>query len=118
MPTAKHQPTTPHPIEPGQWVLIFLQDSIAPWASVCGEVQAVDDNGIRVTIIDWSTRKSEFWDFFVQWVDIRSVIIATPQHDIEQFKEYALEMQMRLNSDMHVEAFGDDDNSSGAAVKK
>lgn len=62
---------------------------------IVGEVQAVDEHGVRVTCIDWVVGRFSSWDVFVPWGELKEVDIATPEHDFGLFLN---EISHRLRS--------------------
>lgn len=50
-----------------------------------GEVQAVDERGMRITHIDWLVGSFVGSDVFVPWREVREITIATPDHDVGLF---------------------------------
>lgn len=83
-------------LEPGQWVLAFLEEETAPWPAVLGEIQATGDVGFRLTLVNWQTKEADGFDFFVPWSCLLTCLVATPQHNVDVFRELAFEMQMNL----------------------
>jgi hypothetical protein len=64
-----------------------------------GKVQARDENGIRLRLIDWLVGEAVGWDFFVPWQSITASLMAVPgEHDIECFGEAAAQWQERCNA--------------------
>ena len=51
-----------------------------PLRCYVGQVQAVDAQGIRLTLIDWLVGMADDFDVFVPWRHIESAFIATPEH--------------------------------------
>lgn len=49
----------------GFWVAITLAEGMAPLRSYVGKVQAVDEHGMRLTLIDWFTMSATVYDLFV-----------------------------------------------------
>lgn len=80
-------------IEVGYWVALSLRPGTAPLRCYVGEVQAVDERGIRLTLLDWLIGKAVGNDFFAPWDSITSMLVCTPQHDLEGFVESARKWQ-------------------------
>jgi len=74
-------------IEPGFWVAVTLKKDSAPLRVYVGQVQEVDDSGIRLTLIDWLIGTATGWDLFVPWATLEAALVATPEHDVERFGE-------------------------------
>ena len=52
-----------------------------------GQIQAIDDRGIRITHLDWVVGTFAGFDRFVPWDQILEISIATPDHDEGLFLE-------------------------------
>jgi hypothetical protein len=85
-------------IAAGFWVALTLREGTAPLRSYVGEVQAVDGNGIRLTLIDWISLTMSGSDLFVPWSNIEAALIATPEHNPEMFVEQAKAWQNSVSS--------------------
>ena len=72
-------------LEPGYWVALTLKPGAAPLRCYVGEVQATDERGVRITLIDWLTGRANSYDLFVSWENITSSLVCTPEHDLENF---------------------------------
>jgi hypothetical protein len=84
-------------LKPGYVVALVLKEGIAPMRCYVGEVQNVDDRGIRLTLVGWIIGAFLSWDFFAPWESITAALVATPNHDIKSFGEEAGEFQLRCN---------------------
>ena len=84
---------------PGYWVTLVLNSPVDRLTVYVGQVQAVDDHGLRITLIDWLIGYAASWDFFVPWSMIRASFIATPEHDVASFGEYGSHVQRRAKDD-------------------
>ncbi len=82
---------------PGYWVALTLQEGAAPLRCYVGRVQAVDEHGVRITLIDWLTGTATDWDFFASWSVITSALVATPEHHLEDFGKSASKWQKRCD---------------------
>lgn len=82
-------------IEPGYWVGLALSEAVSGSRYWVGQVQHVDERGVRVTLVDWLTGTASGWDFYAPWSNILGVHIATPDHDISGFAESAGQFQSR-----------------------
>ena len=85
-------------LAPGFWVALTIKKGIAPLASYVGEIQAVDEHGIRITHIDWVIGLPLGYDFFFPWANIEAATIATPKHDITGFGSRAEKWQNSIIS--------------------
>ncbi|MCC5665922.1 hypothetical protein LC653_18855 [Nostoc sp. CHAB 5784] len=85
-------------LAPGFWVALTIKKGIAPLASYVGEIQAVDEHGIRITHIDWAIGIASGYDFFFPWSNIEAATIATQEHDITGFGSRAEKWQNSIIS--------------------
>jgi hypothetical protein len=76
-------------LQPGMWVALALKEGAAPARGYVGQVQSVDERGVRITRVDWISGTASDWDFFAPWDQITSALIATPEHNIAAFGESA-----------------------------
>jgi hypothetical protein len=77
----------------GYGVALTLREGTAPLRCYVGQVQAVDEHGVRITLIDWLTGAANEWDFFATWDSITSALVATPAHATELFADAAAKWQ-------------------------
>lgn len=71
------------------WVVaIALREPVGDLACYVGEVQAIDDRGVRVTLIDWLIGMAVSWDFFVPWSNIAGMQVATQDHGTDRYNEF------------------------------
>jgi hypothetical protein len=83
-------------LAPGFWVAVTLRPDAAPLRVYVGRVQAVDERGMRLTLVDWITGGADSWDFYAPWSEVTSMLIATPDHATEGFGDAAHEWQERM----------------------
>jgi hypothetical protein len=76
-------------LEPGYVVALTLRADAAPLRAYVGEVQTVDERGVRLTLIDWLIGSFCSWDLFAPWEQITSALVATPDHDVTHFDQAA-----------------------------
>jgi hypothetical protein len=62
-------------LEVGRVVALALKADGSPVRVYVGEVQAVDENGVRLSLVD-------SWDMFVAWAQIAWALIATPKQGV------------------------------------
>ena len=74
-------------LKPGWWVAVILKPGAAPRRCYGGEIQAIDAQGLRLTLIDWVVETATGWDFFVPHTSLESAFVATDQHDLREFGE-------------------------------
>lgn len=67
-------------LEVGWGVAVILRQPVNNLACYVGEVQAVDEHGIRLTLIDWFTGMFASMDWYFPWSDIAAMEISTDQH--------------------------------------
>ncbi len=81
--------TKPQVIKPGYYVAISLEPGTAPSSCYIGEVQAVDEYGIRINQVHWDddldvvVRHTE--DFFVPWIGVTSMLVCTEEQPTRRF---------------------------------
>jgi hypothetical protein len=86
-------------LHPGWWVALTLRADTAKLRVYVGQVQALDDRGVRITLIDWFVGSASSWDFFAPWDSIVSTLIATDEHEHAGFGEAASSWQSDMNED-------------------
>lgn len=85
-------------LEPGYIVALTLKPDTAPLRSYVGQVQAIDERGVRLTLVDWFVGSFSNWDLFVPWTSITSALVATPDHDTANFGDAASAWQTRMDN--------------------
>ncbi len=85
-------------LEAGWWVALTLRPGAAPLRCYVGEVQAVDDRGVRITLVDWVTGRAVGNDLFAPWAEISAALVCTPDHDRGLFGEDARRWQALMGS--------------------
>lgn len=73
-------------LEGGQLVVLALKNISPPYV---GQVQELSEYGVRITLIDWIAGDFVGFDFFAPWTSIQSAIVATNEHSLEEFIDYA-----------------------------
>lgn len=84
-------------IATGFYAVIVVKPGITPERCYIGVVQATDDKGLRLTLIDWDVKAFESWDLYVSWENIDSAMVATPQHSAQKFLEDAMKWVRAFN---------------------
>ena len=84
-------------IEVGYWIAATLKKDTAPLRCFVGQVAAVDERGIRVTLRDRSDVTPNYghfvdYDLFIPWSNLESALIATP-HNANYFGNPAITWQ-------------------------
>jgi hypothetical protein len=69
-------------LQKGFFVALTLRHGAAPLDVYVGQVQAVDERGVRITLIDWIIGTASGWDFFAPWASIESALVGTPDHSL------------------------------------
>lgn len=80
-------------LQAGHLVALVLKPEVAPIRCYVGEVQDVDQHGVRVTLIDWLIGMFCGDDLWVPWDSILSALVATPEHDKKLWIESAKRWQ-------------------------
>jgi hypothetical protein len=91
--TKKITPT----LKPGYWVAATLKPGTAPLRCYVGQIQAIDEKGIRLTLIDWITGMATNFDLFIAHESLESALVATGEHDLREFGERAGKWQEAQN---------------------
>ena len=81
--------TTGPTLKPGWWVAVVLKPGAAPLRSYVGQIQTIDAQGMRLTLVDSFTGYPSNWDFFVPRASLESALVCTDQHDSNQFVDAA-----------------------------
>lgn len=76
---------------------IALKRGTAPLRVYVGQVEAVDDFGVRLTLVDWLLREFCGNDFFVPWQSIESALIATTDQEDQLFLDDAARFQSAMD---------------------
>jgi len=76
-------------IRPGYFVAISLIPGTAPCNCYIGLVQAADEFGIRVNLVEWDDEldgvKKYTEDLFVPWINITSMLVCTEEEPVRRF---------------------------------
>ena len=79
----------PETIKPGYFVAISLIPKTAPSNCYIGLVQAVDEYGIRMNLVEWDDDfdgvKKYTEDFFTPWTSITSMLVCTEDEPVRRF---------------------------------
>ena len=69
------------------WFVAIHHEPAYPGAIGCvvGQIQQVDERGIRITHIDWLTGDCTGMDHWIPWSGIREMVVATDQHHPQTF---------------------------------
>ena len=73
----------------GYFVAISLIPGTAPHNCYIGLVQAVDEYGIRINLVEWDDEldgvKKYTEDFFTPWANITSILVCTTEEPVRRF---------------------------------
>jgi hypothetical protein len=81
----------------GWWVAVTVKPGTAPLYCYVGQIQAIDSQGIRLTLVDWITGGAAGWDFYVPHSNVESALVATEEHDLKAFGDAAGKWQESMN---------------------
>ena len=86
-------------LQVGYAVALTLPEGVAPSRCYVGQIEAIDDRGLRMTLMDWSIGGFTSNDLFVPWSNIESCLVCTDNHDLGLFLEdSAPKWQMNMSS--------------------
>jgi hypothetical protein len=87
----------PQPLlKPGWWVALTLKPDTAPLRCYVGQIQALSDDGVRLTLVDWFTGMAAGYDFYVPHRNIESALVCTEEHDLKGFGDHAGKWQTNM----------------------
>ncbi len=85
-----------HTLEVGYWVALSLRAGAAPLSCYVGQIEATDERGVRITLVDWIMGTASGYDLFVPWSEITAALVATPEQDEKGFAERASKWQQSM----------------------
>jgi hypothetical protein len=74
---------------------------VAPLRCYVGQIQAIDSDGMRITLVDWFTGMAANWDFFVSHRNIESALVCTEEHDLKGFGDAGGKWQEQMDKIGH-----------------
>lgn len=78
-------------IEPGHWVaLAMTSTAVGGYRCWIGQVQAVDEHGVRLTQADGATGRPSGFDVYAAWPSIAGALVATKDHFLDQFGDESI----------------------------
>jgi hypothetical protein len=80
MTTTARNGSKPQILEVGWGVAIILRQPINGLACYVGQVQAVDDRGVRISLMNWLIGECVGFDWLTPWDNIAAMEIATDAH--------------------------------------
>ena len=75
-----------------------LKPDTAPLRCYVGQIQALDADGMRLTLVDWIVGAAVSWDLYVPHRNIESILIRTDEHDLKGFGDAAGKWQERMEA--------------------
>jgi hypothetical protein len=83
-------------LKPGWWVALTLKPGTAPLRCYVGQIQALSDDGIRLTLADWFSGMATGYDFYVPNRNVESALVCTEEHDLKGFGDHAGKWQTAM----------------------
>jgi hypothetical protein len=84
-------------VQTGHVVALALTRPVGGMSCWVGEVQEVDDRGVRITLVDWLIGSACGYDLFAPWPMIAAALVATEDHDQPGFGDDAAAFQTACN---------------------
>lgn len=81
----------------GDYVAATVRAGTAPLRNYVGRIEAVDDRGIRLTLMDWLVSSAIGNDLFVPWSSLETTLVDTSGGGRETFLASAKNYQSRMN---------------------
>lgn len=85
----------------GWWAAVTVKEGVFPLRRYVGQVEAIGELGLRLTLVDWVMGTAASYDLFVPWTSLEGAYVATDEHDIKAFGDYAGPWQMKMNGSEH-----------------
>ena len=83
-------------LEAGMLVALSVTPDTTPHTAPVGEIQAVDEHGVRITLMDWIVGTFTGSDLFVPWRNVEAAMVFTSEHSRELFGDDAARWQKRM----------------------
>ncbi|MFN8096222.1 MAG: hypothetical protein U0599_29085 [Vicinamibacteria bacterium] len=77
------KPATLHGLQVGWHVAVALREPVAGLACYVGEIQTLDEFGLRLTLVDWLTGAFSNWDHLIPWTNVLGAEVCTDKHDLQ-----------------------------------
>jgi hypothetical protein len=74
-------------LKPGWWAAVVLKPGTAPLRCYVGQIQVIDAQGLRLTLVDWISGFAANWDLFIPHSNLESALVATDRHHLDQFRD-------------------------------
>jgi hypothetical protein len=84
-------------LKPGWWVTPTLKPDTAPMRCYVGQIQALSNEGIRLTLVDWISGMADGYDVYVPHRNIESALVCTDKHDLKGFRDASSHWQNDMN---------------------
>ena len=76
---------------------LTLKPDVAPLRCYVGEIQAISDDGMRISLVDRISGLAGGYDFYVPHRNIESALVCTEEHDFEGFGDHAGKWQTNMD---------------------
>jgi len=84
-------------LAPGNVAALVVKDGTAQNRCYVGKVLAVDEHGVRLTLMDWRAASFRGWDFFAPWENVSSAMVAEGG-DASRFFDMASDLEVWWDS--------------------
>lgn len=84
-------------LEVGWAIAVVMERPIGTGYCHVGEVQAIDERGFRITLMDWVVGQFIHDDFYIPWSNVRGMSICTDDHDFGLWSKDIGDYQKRIN---------------------
>ena len=77
--------------------VVVTPPGVAPLVAYAGEIQAIDEHGVRITLVDWFSGAFSGSDLFIPWRNLQAALVYTEDHDLRMFADDAGGWQNAMN---------------------
>ena len=102
-------------LKAGWWAALNLKPDVAPLRCYVGQIQAMSDDGIRITLVDRIRGLADGYDLYVPHRNIESALVCTEEHDFESFGDHASKWQTNMDEKDKTPST---ENADGSATPK
>ena len=95
-PKEKAMPDPTKSLEVGHVVALSIHRDSAPGACYVGQIEAMDEHGIRLTLLDALLGTFQGFDLWVSWKSMLAALVCTPQHSMHEFPRVSDQWQEAL----------------------
>jgi hypothetical protein len=99
----------------GWWAALNLKPDVAPRRCYVGQIQAMSDDGIRITLVDRISGLAEGHDLYIPHRNIESALVCTEEDDFEGFGDDAGKWQTKMDEKDKTPST---ENADGSATPK